>query len=312
MLRLLRSRRLRRPFSQRQPFAVLLGALSLLLIGVSADAVWAEKPRYAITIERALSGMASTGISEPADLLLKQGAWKHYQRKPFHFFYRSSAHLRAVSGRAHKLASMIRTTLNQEGRVADKVTRINVFLVDGLTWECYFGSHISGFADPEHGEVFVNMDLGSRSSAVFTHELAHALLHQKSCQCEVPRWLDEGFAMQASGIYHGGSEIDGLSGQARSLISQGFFIPLRDLMRMTEYPDNEAQRFVFYYESEFTFLLLKRFFGRASTGPIVRSFAFNRNRPLEAQFENLLQSTHASRVKSFAEFEKRWKRELGF
>lgn len=262
---------------------------------------------FSLSTQRALAGMEEK-LSDMAEELLRAGPWKYSRRPRFHYFYRDVRYLRAVSGRADRLFHMLGETIN-ENRRSDRLERIVVFLVDEGTWLSRWPG-LRGFKKNDANEIYVNMSEGKESVNTFIHELSHAVVDLYAGARPVPRWLDEGFAMYTSKVRHGTGERYELPGYLREEIRARRYIPLRDLLALTGYPDKGNGVYIFYFEAERTFRLMTRTFGNSSVGKILEAFILHHDLPSDKRFEWLVSQTKSSRIKTLDEFEKYWEREI--
>ncbi|MDH4223665.1 MAG: peptidase MA family metallohydrolase, partial [candidate division Zixibacteria bacterium] len=107
------------------------------------------------------------------------------------------------------------------------------------------------------------------------HELAHIFLYKKSRGADIPRWMDEGFAMMQSREWRIGLDII----VVRALFT-GSFIPLPQIESLNQFDDSKAQ--LAYVESYLAFSYLLDEYGKESFFDLLNQLSMGNN--LESAF----------------------------
>jgi len=165
-----------------------------------------------------------------------------------------------------------------EGLAKEAYARISDFLEDSLTVpltiyvaedEEDFKSRLgSGFPDwgvgaaiPSHNLIVLKSPsrfrYGRPFAEVLEHELAHIFLDKKSKGADLPRWIDEGFAMLQSREWRIGQDI-----LVVRAIFTGSIIPLSQIEALNQFSDSRAQ--LAYTESYLALSYLLDEYGKES------------------------------------------------
>jgi len=126
----------------------------------------------------------------------------------------------------------------------------------------------AGTAYPDKGLVFVLLSTSGEKTPrhVFTHEVAHVVLHWRFGEREPPRWLDEGLAQVAAG------EFDLRTGATltRAAVGGGL-IPLSSLTR--RFPSDPIRARIAYAQSRDFLLYLRHGYGDEAVARVVAEMA---------------------------------------
>jgi hypothetical protein len=142
----------------------------------------------------------------------------------------------------------------------------------------------SGTSYPEQRVIFLRpLDAteirGNNLTTIFTHELAHIMLHHRLNRNRAPRWLDEGVAMYLAGQFS--------FTQANQLLSVGIsgrHIPFRRLAYSFPESGDDAQ--LAYAQSSDMISYIQRVFGHAAYSTLLDRLA--QGDELEAALEKSL------------------------
>ncbi|MDB5337139.1 MAG: hypothetical protein JWN70_2758 [Planctomycetaceae bacterium] len=209
---------------------------------------------------RAENGVPPAPVKQP----VKQEALRHTQANGWHiaesrnfrFHHHSQSNLVA---RLAVLCEDSRTAIRQRWLsaygTANWSIKCDVFLYPTPTeyqQKTRFPADSWGFADLEIGEGKVwmrRLDLRSDNEArvfnVAVHELTHVILADRFAHKQIPRWADEGIALNSEPP----ARQKDMRGWLAAEIKQGRGFTLHQLLSMQQYPQNKHLGDLFYAQS---------------------------------------------------------------
>jgi hypothetical protein len=93
--------------------------------------------------------------------------------------------------------------------------------------------------------IHLRVDQPGYVESVLPHELTHVVLADRFCNCQIPRWADEGIAM----LSEPPARRQALDQLLRQTEASGATIPLRELLTAMRYPTDPGRAQLFFAQS---------------------------------------------------------------
>jgi hypothetical protein len=285
----------------------LLLSLAAVLIGGTAFGLENDlPPRDVRLIEKKFEALANRD-ADPIGakaLAIEPAKWKHAETDHFILHYRRATEAQKVVREIEfDLWFVARALGAQKDRYAKK-SHVYVF-EDEREWLGFIGQvdvpkWTASFA---HGdELFLHVGgMGEGfDSDILGHETTHAVVSRIYPDRHWPRWLNEGFAEYMGTASQAARKKIWTKGMQKEI--EVIPIPLAELVKMTEYPDNPEQVQRFYRTSEKVVRFLMNEY------PKERFHLFAEALMAGTPLETALPQVYAGQVKNYADFLKQYAR----
>ena len=243
----------------------------------------------------------SRGRSAIARSLLSQGTWKNRQTEHFIVYYEDLMQSKIVADRAEYYYEKIAYDLDYERKIYWP-QKCEVFIIDGKEkWREYMQQHlrrfdhVGGFVPAtSEKEIYLCALSLPYLSVTFPHELTHLIFREFAQGEPIPLWLNEGLAIYESGLIGYADEL------LRNKVKEAAHIPLKQFVKMNNYPATREEVELFYAQSEKIVEFLITQYGRKSFSQLCRMLISDKS------FEQALRTAYADKYQNFDQFKRDW------
>jgi hypothetical protein len=194
--------------------------------------------------------LVSQERSRMAQTILTMEPWKIRQSQHFIVYYLDLNQAKLVADRAEYFFEKITYDLNFEREIFWP-EKCEVFVVpDEKKWQDFLKKAninkmwVGGFVpEQKEREIFLYGRSQGHLLYTFPHELTHLVLRDFARGEKIPLWLNEGLANYESGV------TGYIDEEIYNRIAKNEFIPLTELFAMNDYPQDEKNLVMFYYEA---------------------------------------------------------------